>query len=141
MSIATPLQSLLGGSLIGVAAVVLMFGLGRIAGMTGMLMGLLEVPQSSTFWRLAFLAGAVAAPLAASRLAGFNAPLNIEASTSLLIASGILVGVGTTLASGCTSGHGVCGLARLSKRSLVAVPTFMIATAVTVFVMRHVIGQ
>lgn len=141
MSIATPFQSLLGGSLIGLAAVILMIGIGRIAGMTGMLVGVLEVPQSSTFWRLAFLAGAVVAPLLASRVVGFNAPLNVEASTSLLIASGILVGIGTTLASGCTSGHGVCGLARLSKRSLVAVLTFMIATAITVFVVRHVIGQ
>lgn len=136
----TPLASLLGGALIGLAAVLLMAVHGRIAGMTGILSGLL-VPQDDWTWRAAFLAGAVAAPAVIVAVLG-HADVPFESLVPLpwLAAGGILVGLGVTYGGGCTSGHGVCGLARLSPRSLVAVLTFMATTGLTVFLVRHVFG-
>ncbi len=136
----TPFASLLGGALIGLAAVLLMAVHGRIAGMTGIVSGLL-VPQGDWAWRAAFLAGAVAAPAAIVAVLG-PAAIPFESLVPLpwLAVGGILVGIGVTFASGCTSGHGVCGLARLSPRSLVAVITFMATTGITVFLVRHVFG-
>ena len=136
----TPLQSFAGGLLIGAAAVMLMLFNGRIAGMTGMLSGLMAWPSRATLWRLSFLVGAVAAPALLHLASGYSAPIEVAASLPVLAIGGLLVGIGVTLSGGCTSGHGVCGLARLSTRSLVAVPTFMISTALTVFVIRHVLG-
>ena len=137
----TPFASLLGGALIGLAAVLLMAVHGRIAGMTGIVSGLL-VPQGDWGWRAAFLLGAVAAPAAIVAVLG-PAAIPFESLVPLpwLAVGGILVGIGVTFASGCTSGHGVCGLARLSPRSLAAVITFMATTGITVFLVRHVFDQ
>jgi uncharacterized membrane protein YedE/YeeE len=138
----TPLASLIGGMLIGLAAVGLMATLGRIAGMTGIVAGLLPPWDKVEGWRAAFLAGAVAAPLvyllATGAMPAFAIPPGL--SLPLMIVSGLIVGVGVTFGSGCTSGHGVCGLARLSRRSLAAVLTFMASAAVTVYFARHILG-
>lgn len=133
----TPLASLGGGVAIGLAAVLLMLLSGRILGATGILTGVVLPAGTGDFaWRAAALAGMVSAP--AVFLAATGAMPTIDAPPlPLLMAGGVLVGVGVTLASGCTSGHGVCGLARLSRRSLAATATFMAATALTVFVVRH----
>ncbi|WP_233862395.1 YeeE/YedE family protein [Paraburkholderia adhaesiva] len=135
----TPLASLAGGLLIGVAAAMLVLGNGRIAGISGIVGGLINAVRGERAWRAAFIAGIVAAPW----LWQLAAPLPtavFEATPARLIVAGLLVGLGTRYASGCTSGHGVCGLSRGSLRSLVATGTFMAAGFVTVFVTRHLIG-
>lgn len=138
MTAFTPWQSLAGGALIGLAAVLLMATSGRIAGMTGIIGGLLPPWQGRDWaWRLAFLSGAVVAPLIYVAVYRELPALDVPASPSAMIIGGILVGIGVTLGSGCTSGHGVCGLARRSPRSLAATVVFMATTAVTVFVLRH----
>lgn len=137
----TPWQSLGGGALIGVASVLLMASLGRIMGATGILGGLLYPSNWSDWsWRAAVLAGMVSGPLVVSLLTGQMPAVQVPVSTPMLIIGGFIVGIGVTLGSGCTSGHGVCGMARLSPRSIAAVITFMITTGLTVFVLRHVIG-
>ena len=135
----TPFASLAGGAMIGGAAALLWLTLGRIAGISGILGGLAHAPRADRGWRLAFLAGLIGAPLAYATAAGRPAS-DIAAGPVLLIAAGLLVGIGTRLGSGCTSGHGVCGLARLSPRSIVATAIFMATAAATVFVTRHVVG-
>lgn len=135
----TPLASLFGGILIGLAAVILMAFNGRIAGMTAMLGGLLQPQSPDSPWRLAFLAGAIVAPLLAS-LFGAEFAFASPTNGALLALGGVMVGIGVTYGSGCTSGHGVCGLARLSPRSLVATLTFMATTFATVTVIRHGMG-
>ena len=135
----TPWTSLAGGVLIGAAAAMLLLLNGKIAGISGILGGLLRPSAGGISWRVAFIAGLVAAPL----LYPLAAPLpavQINADTGLLILAGLLVGVGTRYGSGCTSGHGVCGLSRLSPRSLIATGAFMAAGFMTVFVVRHVIN-
>lgn len=136
----TPLTSLFGGALIGVAAVMLMAFHGRIAGMTGIISGVLPPLASDWAWRAAFLIGAIAAPAAivatVGDVIGFHSPVPVH----WLVVGGLIVGIGVTFGGGCTSGHGVCGLARFSRRSLVATLTFMSTTAATVFVVRHVLG-
>ena len=135
----TPYASLFGGVLIGLSAVILMAFNGRIAGMTAMLGGLLDPRRPDAPWRLAFLAGAIAAPLFATLLGAefsFASPTN----GVVLAVGGVIVGIGVTYASGCTSGPGVCGLARLSPRSLVATVTFMATTFATVTLIRHGFG-
>jgi uncharacterized membrane protein YedE/YeeE len=136
----TPLLSFLGGTLIGLSAVLLMAFHGRIAGMTGILTGLLPPLESDWAWRAAFIAGAIVAPLLLVVLTG--APVAFESSvpTPWLIIGGLIVGVGVYFGSGCTSGHGVCGIARLSPRSIVATATFMLTAIATVFLIRHVMG-
>ena len=135
----TPFASLFGGILIGLGAVILMALDGRIAGMTAMLGGVLEPLHSDNRWRLAFLAGAVGAPLLATLL---GAEFSFASPTTgvLLAVGGVIVGIGVTYGSGCTSGHGVCGLARLSPRSFVATATFMVTTFATVTLIRHGLG-
>lgn len=135
----TPYASLSGGLLIGLAAVVLRAFNGRIAGMTAMLGGVLEPQNPDSRWRLAFLAGAILAPLIATLL---GAEFSFASPTTgvVLAVGGVIVGVGVTYGSGCTSGHGVCGLARLSPRSVVATLTFMATTFATVTLIRHGIG-
>ncbi len=133
----TPLLSLLGGVLIGIAATLLMAVHGRIAGMTGILAGLIPPLSSDWQWRAAFMGGAVIAPLVYIS-AGGDIQFALPVSTPALIFGGVLVGIGVYLGSGCTSGHGVCGMARLSPRSLAATVTFMIAAFATVYVIRHV---
>jgi uncharacterized protein len=138
----TPVQSLFGGALIGTAAVLLMLFHGRIAGLTGIVTGLLPPAiAKDRAWRLAFLAGMITAPVVYRMVTGGAPPFQSSASPALILIGGVIVGIGVTFASGCTSGHGVCGLARFSPRSLAAVITFMTSTALTVFVTRHMIGS
>ena len=136
----TPLMSLSGGVLIGLSAVLLMAFHGRIAGMTGILTSLLPPTASDWTWRLAFLVGAVAAPMLITSFSGDSVGFESPVPTPWLIVSGLIVGAGAFFGSGCTSGHGVCGIARLSPRSLVATATFMATAIATVFVIRHVLG-
>jgi uncharacterized membrane protein YedE/YeeE len=132
----TPWASLAGGMLIGLAAAVFLFFNGRIAGISGILGGLLRPSRGDTSWRIVFLAGLLLAPLAYALFATLPA-VRIEAGYATLIIAGLLVGIGTRYGSGCTSGHGVCGLSRLSPRSLAATVAFMLAGFVTVFTVRH----
>lgn len=134
----TPWSSLGGGMLIGAAAAWLMLGAGRIAGISGILAGLLP-PRAGAAWRLWFLAGLLAAPWLYRVFEPMPA-VRIEAGALQLVLAGLLVGVGTRYGSGCTSGHGVCGLARGSRRSLAAVLAFMATGFATVFVLRHIMG-
>lgn len=135
----TPIQSLAGGMLIGLSAVFLMALHGRVAGMTGILTGVIPPAASDWRWRVAFLAGAIVAPVI-WLAAGGVIPFDVPVSTAALAIGGLLVGVGVHFGNGCPSGHGVCGLARFSPRSLAAVVTFMLTAFATVFVVRHVIG-
>jgi len=135
----TPWPALAGGALIGLAAVLLMLLNGRIAGISGVLGGLLLPRGGDATWRVAFLLGLVGAPLVFAAFAPLPA-LRFDAGTVGLVAAGLLVGVGTRYGSGCTSGHGVCGLSRLSLRSGVAAVAFMAAGFATVFVVRHVLA-
>ncbi|MGF6609399.1 putative membrane protein YedE/YeeE [Paraburkholderia sp. WSM4175] len=135
----TPGLSLTGGLVIGAAAAVLVLFNGRIAGISGILGGLLGTPQKDTGWRVAFLAGLIGAPALASLLGNPVAP-DIHAGWGEILVAGFLVGIGTRYASGCTSGHGVCGISRGSVRSLVATATFMASGFLTVFVSRHLLG-
>jgi uncharacterized membrane protein YedE/YeeE len=135
----TPASALVGGALIGAAAVVFIHVNGRIAGISGIVGGMLRRQRGDKGWRVAFVAGLVAAPLLL-RLLSTLPPIRIEATYPLLALAGLLVGFGTRLGSGCTAGHGVCGLSRLSPRSLAATLTFMSAGFLTVFVVRHLIG-
>lgn len=134
----TPIEALLGGSLIGIAAVALMATHGRVAGMTGILTGAI-MPNGDWGWRVAFLLGAVAAPVAILLLTGASQPLQADLPAWAIMLGGLLVGIGVTFGGGCTSGHGVCGIARLSVRSIVATLTFMLTTFATVFVVRHIL--
>ena len=130
----TPWTSAAGGILIGFAAAMLVLLNGRIAGISGIVGGLLAAPRSDVGWRLAFVLGLFAAPLA---MLAYPAMPRIDAGTGTLLVAGLLVGLGTSYASGCTSGHGVCGLSRLSPRSLVATAAFMAAGVGTVYFARH----
>ena len=132
----TPWSSLLGGVLIGVAAAMFALLNGRIAGISGVLGSLLTPVRGDVGWRAAFIAGLVGAPLLYALFTELPA-VQIDASYGALVAAGLLVGIGTRYGSGCTSGHGVCGLSRFSLRSLVATATFMGAGFLTVFVLRH----
>jgi len=134
----TPASATAGGLLIGAAAVLLMAGAGRIAGISGILGGLLP-PQRDGLWRVAFLLGLCVAPWL-YQLGAALPPVTVEAGTPRLIVAGLLVGIGTRFASGCTSGHGVCGLSRGSRRSFVATALFMAAGFATVYAMRHLAG-
>ena len=139
----TPWASLAGGLLIGLSAALLIALLGRVAGISGITGALLQMPTWSAVkqwgWRLAFIAGLIAAPLVWQWFAPLPA-MEIPSDPLVIIVAGLLVGFGTRMGSGCTSGHGVCGLSRLSVRSLAATLTFIAMGAVTVFVMRHVFG-
>ena len=135
----TPWSSLTGGLLIGISTAMFLLFNGRIAGISGILGGLLRTTAGDVGWRIAFLLGLLAAPLIYG-LAAPPAGVRIEATTTTLIVAGLLVGIGTRYGSGCTSGHGVCGLSRLSLRSTVATAAFMLAGFATVYIVRHVIG-
>jgi uncharacterized membrane protein YedE/YeeE len=134
----TPWASLAGGALIGLAAAMLVLFNGRVAGISGILGGLLVPRRGEIAWRLAFVAGLLLAPAAMLIFGGTPAP-RIDAGFGLLLTAGLLVGVGTSYGSGCTSGHGVCGISRLSPRSLIATAAFMGAGIVTVFIARHLV--
>jgi uncharacterized protein len=136
----TPLASLIGGSLIGLAAVLMFALVGRIAGISGIAVRAVTFVQDGAFaGRLAFLAGLVVAPMVFLLATGRLPAATISAGPGLLVLAGLLVGFGSVWSNGCTSGHGICGLSRLSVRSLVAVLTFMATAIITVFVLRHVI--
>jgi uncharacterized membrane protein YedE/YeeE len=136
----TPISAAVGGTLIGLSAVLLMLFNGRIAGISGILGGLINTQASDRAWRLAFIAGLIAAPLSAALL-GHTVPMpQMPAGTAAVILGGLLVGFGSRLGSGCTSGHGICGIARLSPRSIVATGVFMVAAIIVVALMRHVVG-
>ena len=139
----TPWASLAGGALIGLSAAMLIVLLGRVAGISGMAGALLQLPTWSSLqqwgWRLAFMLGLVAAPLVWQIFAPLPA-MQMPSNPLVIIAAGLLVGFGTRMGSGCTSGHGVCGLSRLSMRSLAATLAFMASGAATVYVVRHIIA-
>lgn len=137
----TPWASLAGGVLIGIASTLLMLTLGRIMGATGVLAGLFQPASGQDFaWRAALLAGMVSGPGLVWAISGEMPAVEVPISALALLLGGLIVGLGVTFGSGCTSGHGVCGMARLSPRSIVATITFMIFTGLTVYLMRHVIG-
>lgn len=137
----TPAAALTGGLLIGLAASLLMLVHGRIFGVTGILAALLRPASVKDFsWRAALLAGMLTGPLVVRAASGAMPPVQVPVSTPALLIGGLLVGIGVTFASGCTSGHGVCGIARLSPRSIAATLTFMAAAFATVFTLRHLIG-
>ena len=136
----TPLASLLGGALIGLSAVILMALTGRVAGVSGIAMRLLPpYEDKELFGRFAFVAGLVMAPIVVLVISGRLPSQSIAVSTDVLVLAGLLVGFGSVWGNGCTSGHGVCGLSRLSGRSLVATLTFMATAAATVFISRHIL--
>ncbi len=135
----TPWLSLIGGVLIGLSAVILMATNGRIAGMTGIISGVLPPIESDWLWRAIFLVGCIIPALVLKAL-GHAPDVAFPVGNTAIAIGGLIVGVGVSYGSGCTSGHGICGLARFSKRSAVATAVFMLATFVTVFVIRHVIG-
>lgn len=137
----TPWMSLAGGVLIGLASTLLMLFAGRVMGATGVLAGLFQPSSRQDFaWRAALLAGMVSGPAIVWLISGEMPAVTVPVSTLALVIGGLIVGVGVTFGSGCTSGHGVCGMARLSPRSIAATLTFMVTTFATVFIMRHVIG-
>lgn len=137
----TPFASFGGGLLIGLGAVMLMAGLGRIFGATGLLSGLVFFENREELsWRIALVLGMILAPGLVALATGAAPDLSVPISPMMIVVGGLIVGFGASLGSGCTSGHGVCGLSRLSARSLVAVPTFMATAGVTVFLIRHVFG-
>ncbi|WP_438955848.1 YeeE/YedE family protein [Cognatiyoonia sp.] len=137
----TPLTAFGGGLLIGLGAVMLKYGLGRILGASGVLAGVVFPSSREDFaWRAALVVGVLLSPLALFAFTGSMPVVDVPISPLMIVVGGVFVGFGTSLGSGCTSGHGVCGLPRLSVRSLVAVPTFMATAVVTVFIIRHVLG-
>ncbi|HEY6981543.1 YeeE/YedE family protein [Reyranella sp.] len=135
-----PLSALLGGVLIGIASVLLMVLTGRIAGISGIAGGLLSVGGGDKAWRIAFFAGLIGVPLIFAAMGRPSRVPDMPASWFVIVAAGLLVGFGTRLGGGCTSGHSVCGIARLSLRSLVATAIFMAAAVITVAIARHAIG-
>ncbi|PVE23620.1 YeeE/YedE family protein [Microvirga sp. KLBC 81] len=137
----TPVSALIGGLLIGASAALFLMLNGRIAGISGILGGLLHPARSEIGWRMAFLAGLFIAALVYVAFGGTLPPVETDASMPLLIVAGLIVGFGTRLGAGCTSGHGVCGIGRGSPRSLAATGVFMLTAIATVFITRHVIGM
>jgi uncharacterized membrane protein YedE/YeeE len=136
----TPLPALAGGLLIGTSAALTLLLKGRIAGISGIVGGLLKPSHGDASWRALFVVGLLTAPLLTMLYSGHLPEVTATVSNRALVTAGLLVGFGTRLGHGCTSGHGVCGLARRSQRSLVATLTFMSTGALTVFVMRHLLG-
>lgn len=134
-----PVSALLGGALVGLAAVLMMMLTGRIAGVVGILGGVLTAPSSDRAWRFAFIAGLIAAPVIAGM---FGRPMAspVMPGWPMIVIGGLLVGFGARMGGGCTSGHGVCGISRLSARSIVATLVFMATAAITVAVVRHGLG-
>ena len=136
----TPISAAIGGGLIGFSAVLLMLLTGRIAGISGIFGGLLDLGNNDKGWRIAFVAGLILAPLVSGWI-GYAMPTpKMPESWTVIIAAGLLVGFGTRLGGGCTSGHGICGVARLSDRSIAATIIFMLVAVATVAITRHVLG-
>ena len=133
----TPVSGLIGGLLIGLAAALLLLLNGRISGISGIVGGLLVPKSSDAGWRVVFVAGLLLGAFAYMLAAGGTIPVQMQASLTVLVVAGLLVGFGTRLGSGCTSGHGVCGIARLSRRSMVATSVFFGVAILTVFLTHH----
>ena len=137
----TPLSGLAGGILIGLSAIVLMGGFGRIAGVSGIFAALLGRWQPDAAWRALFILGLLAGAILTALLGGFESDsMAFPGNPLTTVVGGFLVGIGTVLGAGCTSGHGICGIARLSLRSIVSTAIFMFFAVATVYMMRHVIG-
>jgi uncharacterized membrane protein YedE/YeeE len=141
----TPLASAFGGALIGLSAVMLLALNGRIAGISGISVSVLppwsrKLDQGDLGWRIAFIAGMFTAPLIVQIVSGQPVQQTVSSNVSLMVIAGLVTGFGSVYGGGCTSGHGVCGISRLSLRSIIATGTFMATGFATVFVMRHVIG-
>lgn len=137
----TPFASFGGGMAIGLGVVLLMLGLGRVLGATGIMSGLIfSDTRDERVWRVFMVVGMILAPLVMFAITGQMVEITVPISPAMIIIGGVIVGFGASLGSGCTSGHGVCGLSRLSLRSAVAVPVFMATGAITVFLIRHGIG-
>jgi uncharacterized protein len=135
----TPVGGLIGGLLIGLAAVVLLLLNGRLGGISGIVGGLVDPKSSDLGWRVVFVAGLLLGAFIYMLAKGDALHLRVQASLPVLVVAGLLVGFGTRLGSGCTSGHGVCGVARLSKRSIVATSVFFVVAMLTVFLTHHVL--
>lgn len=139
MAFSIPWESLAGGILLGISATLMLLLNGKVAGISGILTGLMT-PKSKDFaWRLLFAVGMISGGFIAALMLGGSAPVQFETSSAMLAVAGLLVGVGTRLGNGCTSGHGICGIGRLSKRSIIATCVFMAVAGVTVFVRLHVL--
>jgi len=136
----TPVSAAIGGALIGLAAALLMLSTGRIAGISGIVGGLIGWNMPDRDWRIAFTVGLILAPLSGSLVGYAVAEPQMPASWAVIVIAGLLVGFGTRLGGGCTSGHGVCGVARLSPRSLTATAVFMVVAIIVVAITRHVLG-
>ena len=137
MSEFTPVSAIIGGALIGLAAVLMMLNTGRITGISSITAGLLTPPAEGRLWRGAFIIGLISAPWLYLPAGGILPHITVSASDPMLVVAGLMVGFGTRLGAGCTSGHGVCGLARLSARSIAATACFMLTGMLTVFIVRH----
>jgi uncharacterized membrane protein YedE/YeeE len=135
----TPISGLIGGLLIGLAATLLLLLNGHLSGISGIVGGMLAPKSSDLGWRAAFVAGLLVGALVYVLATGDALLLEMQASLPVLVVAGLLVGFGTHLGSGCTGGHGICGIARLSKRSIVATSVFFVVAMLTVFLTRHVI--
>ncbi len=136
----TPVASLIGGIIIGIASLMLLLFQGRIAGISGIFGGLLQFKAADTFWRLAFVVGLLSGGLLLTWLRPESLVFQLDRSTAAVIVAGLLVGVGTRMGSGCTSGHGVCGLGRLSPRSMVAVGSFLTMGVITAILVDVLFG-
>jgi uncharacterized protein len=136
----TPVSAGIGGALIGLSAVVLMLSTGRIAGISGIFSGLLNLRGEDKGWRIAFVAGLILAPVIAGLIGYGMSPPKLPSNWIVIVVAGLLVGFGTRLGGGCTSGHGICGVARLSPRSVAATAIFMVTAIVTVAITHHVLG-
>jgi len=136
----TPISALIGGLMIGRAAVILMTFNGRIAGITGITRGIMQPVKNDVLWRAVFLIALICAPLLYNLAMPAPVTITVTASIPLLLVGGFLVGLGACISSGCTSGHGVCGIGRLSRRSIAVTVTFMTTGTITVYLTRHVIG-
>jgi len=136
----TPISSIIGGVLIGLAATLMLWTNGRITGISGIISGVLIPRKKDTAWRACFVAGLVCAPPGYVALSGQGLNIVTQAPPLLSVIAGLAVGFGTRLGSGCTSGHGICGIARFSKRSFLATAVFMASAMVTVYITRHLLG-
>ena len=141
MTFQIPWDALIGGMLLGVSAVILLLANGRIAGISGIFSGLLKPKKGDISWRMLFLIGMIVAGGVASMLGLEYPDYTISGSFITIAAAGLLVGLGTKIGNGCTSGHGICGIGRLSKRSIVATIVFMLVAIVTVYVRFHLLGE
>ncbi|EJG0971696.1 YeeE/YedE family protein [Vibrio parahaemolyticus] len=134
-----PWESLFGGILLGISATILLLVNGKIAGISGIMNGIMSPKKGDYSWRLLFAVGMIAGGLISVLMLGVAAPSSANLSLGMVIAAGLLVGIGTRLGNGCTSGHGICGMGRLSKRSIVATCVFMAVAGLTVFVRLHLV--